>query len=102
MRSHDYETWRLIVQDVASDYSRGGEVMYSRQSMRIEDDDLENYDEINSDVIDEICDSLVPTYNGDLITIEYSGEEFWDLWLDNEYGGENPIDILNDTGYMLR
>lgn len=78
--------------------------MYSRQSMKIEIlDDLENYDEVNSDVINEICDSLVPTYNGDLITMcaEYTGEEFWDLWLDNEYGGENPIDILRGNLYRL-
>ena len=79
---------------------------YSRQSMKIEIlDDLENYaqKEIDEDTITQICDSLVPAYNGDLIDqcSNYIGEEFWDLWLNNEYGGENPIDMLRGNLYQL-
>ncbi len=79
---------------------------YSRQSMKIEIlDDLENYnqEEIDEDIITQICDSLVPVYNGDLIDqcSNYIGEEFWDLWLNNEYGGETPIDILRGNLYQL-
>ena len=41
-------------------------------------DDLENYDDIDEDVIREICDSLVPVYNSSLIDFasHFEGSEF--------------------------
>lgn len=66
-------------------------------------DDLENYDEVNDDNIREICDGLVPVYNYELIEFcsHYQGEEFWELWLNNEIGGENPIEIIRGNLYSL-
>ena len=44
------------------------ETVHTRWSMKQEIiDDLESYNEINDDVIREICDGLVPVYNSELI-----------------------------------
>ena len=80
------------------------EKTFSRWSMKKEiEDDLENYDEINDDIIREICDSLVPVYNSELIDMacHYSGEEYWDIWNDNQLGGETPLDIVRGNLYCL-
>ena len=80
------------------------EKVISRWSMKKEiEDDLENYDEINDDIIREICDSLVPVYNAELIDMacHYSGEEYWDIWNDNQLGGETPLEIVRGNLYCL-
>jgi len=80
------------------------EKQVSRWSMKQEIiDDLENYDEVTDDNIREICDSLVPVYNSELIDLasHYSGEEYWDIWYNNELGGETPLDILRGNVYSL-
>ena len=80
------------------------EKIFSRWSMKKEiEDDLENYDEINDDIIREICDSLVPVYNAELIDMacHYSGEEYWDIWNDNQLGGETPLEIVRGNLYCL-
>lgn len=80
------------------------EKVITRWSMKQEIiDDLENYDEVTDDSIREICDSLVPVYNSELIDMasHYSGNEFWDLWNDNQLGGETPLDILRGNVYCL-
>jgi hypothetical protein len=66
-------------------------------------DDLENYNEATDDNIREICRSLVPVYNSELIDLasHYSGEEYWELWLNNELGGETPLDILRGNVFAL-
>ena len=66
-------------------------------------DDLESYDEINDDVIREICDGLVPVYNSELIDhcAHYQGSEFWDIWYGNELGGETPIDTIRGNLFCL-
>jgi hypothetical protein len=80
------------------------EKVISRWSMKKEiEDDLENYDEINDDIIREICDSLVPVYNAELIDMacHYSGEEYWDIWNDNQLGGETPLEIVRGNIFCL-
>lgn len=80
------------------------EVVFTRWSMKQEIlDDLENYDEVNEDVIREICDSLVPVYNSSLIEMcaHYQGKEFWDIWYGNEFGGETPIDTIRGNLFAL-
>jgi len=66
-------------------------------------EDLENYEEVNDDNIREICDGLVPVYNNELIEFcsHYQGEEFWELWLNNEIGGENPVEIIRGNLFSL-
>jgi len=66
-------------------------------------EDLEGYDEVNEDNIREICDSLVPVYNNSLIDFcaHYQGKEFWELWLNNDIGGETPLDILRGNLFSL-
>lgn len=79
-------------------------VNYTRWTMKQEIlDDLENYDEVNDDVIREICDSLVPVYNYSLVDFcsHFSGEEYWDIWLGNELGGDDPISILRGNLFCL-
>ena len=80
------------------------EKSFTRWSMKQEIiEDLENYDEINDDVISEICDSLVPVYNSELIDMasHYNGNEYWDIWHNNELGGETPLDIIRGNIYCL-
>ncbi len=80
------------------------EVVFTRWSMKQEIiDDLENYDEVNEDVIREICDGLVPVYNSALIEhcSHYQGKEFWDIWYGNEMGGETPLDIIRGNLFAL-
>ena len=80
------------------------EKVISRWSMKKEiEDDLENYDEINDDIIREICDSLVPVYNAELIDMacHYSGKEYWDIWNDNQLGGETPLEIVRGNIFCL-
>ena len=80
------------------------ETVHTRWSMKQEIvDDLENYDEINDDVIREICDGLVPVYNSELIDhcAHYQGSEFWDIWYGNELGGETPIDTIRGNLFCL-
>jgi len=82
------------------------EKSFTRWSMKQEiRDDLENYDkeEVTDDVIREICDSLVPVYNSELIDMacHYSGEEYWNIWNDNQLGGETPLDIVRGNIYCL-
>ena len=77
---------------------------YTRWSMKQEIiDDLENYNEVNEDNIREICDSLIPVYNNSLIDFcaHYQGKEFWELWLNNDIGGETPLDILRGNLFSL-
>jgi len=79
-------------------------VTYTRWTMKQEIlEDLENYDEVNDDVIREICDSLVPVYNHSLVDFcsHFSGEEYWDIWLGNELGGDDPISILRGNVFCL-
>ena len=80
------------------------ETVHTRWSMKQEIvDDLENYDEINDDIIREICDGLVPAYNSELIDhcAHYQGSEFWDIWYGNELGGETPIDTIRGNLFCL-
>jgi len=87
------------------------EKVFSRWTMKQEIiDDLENYDDFynmtendKDDVIREICDSLVPVYNAELIDMacHYSGEEYWDIWNDNQHGGETPLEIVRGNLYCL-
>ena len=55
------------------------------------------------DFMREIADSLVPVYNAELIDMacHYSGEEYWDIWLGNELGGDDPISILRGNVFCL-
>lgn len=64
---------------------------------------LENYEDINEDTITEIADSLTPIYNSELIDFvaHYQGEEYYDLWNNNEFGYTTPLDILRSNVYML-
>jgi len=66
-------------------------------------DDLENYDEVSDDIIREICDGLVPAYNSELIDMacHYDGNEYWDIWHNNELGGETPLEIVRGNIYCL-
>ncbi len=66
-------------------------------------DDLENYDEVSDDIIREICDGLVPVYNSELIDMacHYDGNEYWDIWHNNELGGETPLEIVRGNIYCL-
>lgn len=76
----------------------------SRWSMKQEIiDDLENYDEVSDDIIREICDGLVPVYNSELIDMacHYDGNEYWDIWHNNELGGETPLEIVRGNIYCL-
>lgn len=79
--------------------------VYTRWSMKQEIlDDLDGYDDVNDDTIREIADSLIPAYNHSLIEFcsHYSGEEFWDLWNDNNgLGGETPLEILRENLWLL-
>ncbi len=80
------------------------EAVYTKWSMKQEIiDDLENYDDIDEDVIREICDSLVPVYNSSLIDFasHFEGSEFWDIWYGNELGGETPLDIIRGNVFSL-
>lgn len=64
---------------------------------------LENYEDINEDTITEIADSLTPIYNSELIDFvaHYQGNEYWNLWNDNEYGYTTPLDILRGNVFNL-
>jgi len=55
------------------------------------------------DYLHEICDSLVPVYNHQLIDFcsHFEGEEYWDLWIHNELGGDDPLSILRGNLYAL-
>ena len=73
-------------------------------------DDLESYnlDDTNEDSLDdiirEIADSLVPAYNHVLIEqcSHYQGEEFWDLWNNNNgFGGTTPLEMLRENLWSL-
>ena len=87
------------------------EKSFTRWTMKQEIiDDLENYDDFynmtendKDDVIREICDSLVPVYNSELIDMacHYDGNEYWDIWNDNQLGGETPLDIVRGNLYCL-
>jgi hypothetical protein len=80
------------------------ETKVSRWSMKQEIiDDLENYDEVTDDNIREICDSLVPVYNAELIDMacHYSGEEYWDIWNNNHLGGQTPLEIVRGNIFCL-
>ena len=51
------------------------ETVHTRWTMKQEIiDDLESYNEINDDVIREICDGLVPVYNSELIEEKFYHE----------------------------
>ena len=64
------------------------ETKVSRWSMKQEIiDDLENYDEVTDDNIREICDSLVPVYNAELIDMWRRNLQFhfgFLIWLTNK------------------
>ena len=84
------------------------EVLHTRWSMKQEVKDTIDEEYLRDcdypdDYMTEIADSLVPAYNHSLIEFcsHYSGEEFWDLWNDNQIGGETPIDILRGNLYCL-
>lgn len=80
------------------------EKSFTRWSMKQEIiDDLENYDEVTDDIIREICDSLVPVYNSELIDMasHYDGNEYWDIWHDNQHGGETPLEIVRGNIFCL-
>ncbi len=80
------------------------EKIFSRWSMKKEiEDQLEYYDTITDDSIREICDGLVPVYNAELIDMasHYSGKEYWDIWNDNQLGGETPLDIVRGNIFCL-
>lgn len=80
------------------------ETKVSRWSMKQQIiDDLENYDEVTDDNIREICDSLVPVYNAELIDMacHYSGEEYWDIWNSNHLGGQTPLEIVRGNIFCL-
>jgi len=76
----------------------------SRFSMKKEIiEDLKNYQNINEDTITEIADSLTPIYNSELIDFvaHYQGNEYWNLWNDNELDYTTPLDILRGNVYCL-
>ncbi len=87
------------------------EKSFTRWSMKQEIiDDLENYDDFKNrshndkdDIIREICDSLVPVYNSELIDMasHYDGNEYWDIWHDNQHGGETPLEIVRGNIFCL-
>jgi len=84
------------------------EKVVSRWTMRQEILDNLDKEELKDsaypeDFMREIADSLVPVYNAELIDLacHYSGEEYWDIWLNNEFGGETPLDILRGNIFAL-
>ena len=66
------------------------EKLVTRWTMRQEIFDNLDLEELKDsvhpeDFMREIADSLVPVYNAELIDMacHYSGEEYWDIWLNN-------------------
>lgn len=79
----------------------------SRHDLKLEvKDAFEGYDfdtKYPEDILTEIADSLVPVYNSDLIDLvgHYNGAEWTDIWMDNEFGYENALDIVRANIYKL-
>ena len=80
------------------------EKVVSRWTMKQEIiDDLENYDEVTDDTIREICDSLVPVYNSELI--DHCASLFREGILGHlaheRNGRRDPLDIIRGNLFVL-
>ena len=84
------------------------EKVHNKWTMKQEIKDNIDMDDFNDatykeDYMHEIIDGLISPYNAEIIDFcsHFDGEGYWDLWLGNELGGDDPLAILRGNLYAL-
>ena len=84
------------------------ETVHNKWTMKQEIKDNIDMDDFNDatykeDYMHEIIDSLISPYNAEIIDFcsHFDGDGYWDLWLTNELGGDDPLAILRGNLYAL-